>query len=243
VDITRLVGLRSKKLSNDVVVIFIQRFNKKSRNNVKAFPSWLVGAHLNFKALRSQRCSGALASSAFVATANRLASGPTSLPVWGSGRSHLAAVGTLVDEKGLNLGCYFKARISDGSLVRITIGAAVGVEKTYNPSEITIRAPVDVVETEGFTNRPEDASDGDPITIGAAVVVEETEITIGAPVDVVETEGFTNRPVDSLDCGPTTELYNPSGTTIGASANVVETKGPGDSLDGGPTTGPPNCAI
>jgi hypothetical protein len=109
-----------------------------------------------------------------------------------------------------------KDGVPDCSLVRITIGAVVGVEDTYNPSRITIGALVDVVETECFTNRPGDASDGEPITIGAAVGVDETETTIGAPVDVVETEGFTNRPMDFLDVGPTTELPNPSGITIGA---------------------------
>jgi hypothetical protein len=52
----------------------------------------MVGARFTFKALRFQRCSGTSASSAFVATANRLASVPTSLPVGGPGRSRLAAV-------------------------------------------------------------------------------------------------------------------------------------------------------
>jgi hypothetical protein len=41
----------------------------------------------------------------------------------------------------------FKDGASDGSLVEITIGAAVGLEDTDNPSGITIGAPFDVVET------------------------------------------------------------------------------------------------
>jgi hypothetical protein len=105
--------------------------------------------------------------------------------------------------------------VSDGRLVGIFIGAAFSGEDTDNPSGITIGDLVDVLETKGFTNRPRDASDGGPITIGAAVGVEETDITIGAPVDMVETEGFTNRPGDSLDGGPTTGLPNPSGITSG----------------------------
>jgi hypothetical protein len=222
--------LRSKKLRNDLMVIFLQRFNKTSRNNVKAIPSWLVGTRCTFKALRFQRCSGKSASSAFVETANRLAYFPPSIHVGGPGRSRLAAIGTSVDVKGLSLVCSFKAGVWDGSLVVITIGAGVGVDETNKPSGITIGAPVDVVETEGFTKRPGDASDGEPITTGAAVVVEETEITIGSPVYLVETEGFTNLPVDSSDGGPTTKLDNPSGRTIGASVDVVETKGSGDSL-------------
>jgi hypothetical protein len=48
------------------------------------------------------------ASSAFVATANSLASGPTSLTIGGAARSRLAAVVTFVESsgalKGLNLG-------------------------------------------------------------------------------------------------------------------------------------------
>jgi hypothetical protein len=84
--------------------------------------------------------------------------------------------------------------------VGITIGAAVGVEETDNPSVIIIGAPVDVVETEGFKNRPGDSLDGGPAT-GPP---NPSGITIGAPVDVVETEGFTKRPGDSLDGGPTT---------------------------------------
>jgi hypothetical protein len=68
----------------------------------------------------------------------------------------------------------FKSGVSEGSLVGITIGAVVGVEETNKPRGITIEAPVDVVETEGFTNRPRDASDSEPITIGAAFVVGET---------------------------------------------------------------------
>jgi hypothetical protein len=105
----------------------------------------------------------------------------------------------------------FKDGVSHGSLVRITIGAAVGV-----------------VETEGLTQFPGDESngepDGDPITIEAAVDVytwicnlsDESMtdgvldvslvgIIIGAAVGVVETkgvvetEGFTNRPGDDSE--------------------------------------------
>jgi hypothetical protein len=231
--------LRSKKLRNDLVVIFLQRFNTTARNNVKVFPSWLVGTRCTFKALRFQRCYSTSTSSAFVATANRLASVPPSIHVGGPGRSRLAEVGTLVDVKGISLGCSFKAGVWDGSLVGKPIGAAVGVEDTYKPSGITTGAPVDVVETEGFTNRPGEASDGEAITTGAAVVVEPTEITSGVSVDMAETEGFTNRPVDSSDGGPTTKIENPSIRTIGASVYVVEIEGSGDSLLGGPTTAPP----
>jgi hypothetical protein len=160
-----------------------------------------------------------------VETANRLVSGTTSIPVGGPGRPRLAAVGTLVSVEGLGLGLSvgilkgiklvaldvlgnwigsFKDGISHGSLVGITIGAAV-----------------DVVETEGFTQRPGDDSDGepdgDPLTIEAVVDVENwlgnlsdesrtdgvlddslVGITIGAAVGVVETEGFTNRPGDDF---------------------------------------------
>jgi hypothetical protein len=61
-----------------------------------------------------------------------------------------------------------------GSLVGITIRAAVGVEETDNPSGITIGAPVNVVETEGFTNRPGDSLDGGPTTLPPS-------FTIGPP--------------------------------------------------------------
>jgi hypothetical protein len=90
--------------------------------------------------------------------------------------------------------------VLDGSLVGITIGAAVGVVDTKS-----------VAETEGFTNRPGDDSDsdsdGEPITIGSVVELD--------------TKGFTNGLVGSLDV-----LSNPTEITIGASVDVVETEGP-----------------
>jgi hypothetical protein len=57
-----------------------------------------------------------------------------------------------------------KGGASDGKLVGITIVAAVGVEETGNPSGIIIGAAVELVETEGFTNRPGDSLDGGPTT-------------------------------------------------------------------------------
>jgi hypothetical protein len=94
----------------------------------------------------------------------------------------------------------------------------------------------------GFTNRPGDGSDGesdgDPITIEAAVKLDTdgstnrlvgssdvlpnpTKITIGTSVYVVDTDGSTKHLVGSSDMLP-----NPTKITIGASVDVVDTEGP-----------------
>jgi hypothetical protein len=86
---------------------------------------------------------------------------------------------------------YSKDGASDGSLVGITIGAVVGAEETDNPNNgITIGAPFNMVETEGFTNLTGDSLDDGPTT-GPP---NPSGKTIGASVDVVETKGFTKRP-------------------------------------------------
>jgi hypothetical protein len=189
------------------------------------------------------------ASSALVATENRLASGPTSLPIGGGGRSRLAAVGPLVeasgDVKGLNLlasymmstwvdtPCDSRVTVGfvngssdDGDLDENLIGITVGengalkglnlgtsdVLGTWVGTPCDPRVPDDF-ETAWFLpwgSSKDGALDGNlvGITPGAAIGVEETAspsgITIGAEVDVVDTEGFTNRPRESLYGGTTT---------------------------------------
>jgi hypothetical protein len=59
----------------------------------------------NISALRSQRCSGTFALSAFVAIAKRLASGTISILAGEPGRPRLVTPGTFVFVNGLGLGC------------------------------------------------------------------------------------------------------------------------------------------
>jgi hypothetical protein len=74
-------------------------------NSVNAFPSWVLRVPSNLSALRSERCSGTSALSAFIAIAKRLASGTTSLLAGEPGRPRLVTPGTLVFMNGLGLGC------------------------------------------------------------------------------------------------------------------------------------------
>jgi hypothetical protein len=109
--------------------------------------------------------------------------------------------------------------------------------------------PIGGVETEGLINRPEDGSDGEPITIGAGVGLDTEGFTTRL---VRSTKGFTNCPENGSDGGsdggsdsaPITigaaVGANPTEITSGALVNVVGTKGTGNSLGGGPTTGLPS---
>jgi hypothetical protein len=74
-------------------------------DSVNAFPSWVLRVPSNISALRSQRCSGTSASSAFIEIAKRLASGTTSLLAGEQWRPRLVTPGTLVFVNGLGLGC------------------------------------------------------------------------------------------------------------------------------------------
>jgi hypothetical protein len=73
-------------------------------NSVNAITSWVLRVPSNLSALRSHRCSGTSASSAFVAIAKHLASGTTLLLVGEPGRPRLVTPGKLVSVNGLGLG-------------------------------------------------------------------------------------------------------------------------------------------
>jgi hypothetical protein len=86
------------------VVILLQICNRTFLNSVNAFPSWVLRVPSNLSTLRSHRCSGTSASSAFVAIAKRLASGTTSLLAGEPGRPRLVTPGTLVSVNVLGMG-------------------------------------------------------------------------------------------------------------------------------------------
>jgi hypothetical protein len=87
------------------VVILLQCCNITFLNSVNAFPSWVLRVPSNLSALRSQRCYGTFALSAFVAIAKRLASGTTSILAGEPGRPRLVTPRTFVFVNGLGLGC------------------------------------------------------------------------------------------------------------------------------------------
>jgi hypothetical protein len=103
----------------------------------------------NLSALRSQRCSGTAASSAFVAIAKRLASGTTLLLAGEPGRPRLVTPGTLVFVNGLGLG------YSDGIL---DIRLEVDCDSNLSGAGYDGEPGSDVAET----SIPSDGYDGEP---------------------------------------------------------------------------------
>jgi hypothetical protein len=128
------------------VVILLQRCNITFLNSVNAFPSWVLRVPSNLSALRSQRCSGTFASSAFVEIVKRLASGTTSILAGEPGRPRLVTPGTFVFVNGLGLGCYGY----DGELdSEVAEGKTDGCDGELDRDVAETRMP-DIGKTDGY---------------------------------------------------------------------------------------------
>jgi hypothetical protein len=172
-------------------------------NSVNAFPSWVLMVPSNLIPLRSQRCSGTSASSAFVATANRLASGTTSLLAGEPGRPRLVTPGTLVFVNGLGLG------YSDGILdIRLEVdcdsnfsGAGYDGEPDSNVADMTIRLEVDSDSTDS-----DGGHDGEPDSdVAETTIPSEGEYagkTDGYDGDPNSDVAETSIPSDGYDSEP-----------------------------------------
>jgi hypothetical protein len=116
-------------------------------NSVNAFPSWVLRVPSNLSVLRSQRCSGTFASSAFVAIAKRLASGTTSLIAGEPGRPRLVTPGTLVFVNGLGLGC-------DGYDGQLDSKVAEGKTDGYD-GELDSKVAETPIPSDGYDGEPD----------------------------------------------------------------------------------------